>query len=549
MTMKIDKIIIGALLATGMLLSLGGCIKDDFDTPTIPEIPLGHVMTIQELRDFCLPGNTHKFTGDTSVVVVVTMDDKSGNLYKEAYAQDANNGILVRLMSPGGLYKGDSIYINLKGTTLKYYRKVFQIDSVSVDDNIVKRKVGVNIEPEVVTISDIRTLDYESRLIKLENVQFVESDTSKTFADAPNLEYGELTIRDENGNSVMLRTSGYAKFASENVPDGSGSVIAIAGRYDNVVQLIIRKTEEVQFDGPRFTTIQHTGSFEDPYPVIYAIQNNTGSEKWVEGYLVGVMETNVDPFVPSFSAPFNTNSNVIIADSPSETSISNCLIVQLPFGDIRTAVNLRNNAANLGKKIKLRGNLLAYFSSPGMRDTDGYWLDGNGINPGTQVDPFFEESFTTTLGSFTAHNILGSQIWKWGDFDGGCAAISGLESGTNYANEDWLVSPEVDLTSRVNVNLTIREAINFITSYDDMRVFISADYDGVSLPTESGNWTEFSGFSRPAGNSWTFSESGYIDISQYDGQKIHIGLKYTSSTTKSATWEVSKVKLTELTGK
>lgn len=547
--MKIDKIIIGVLLATGMLLSLGGCIKDEFDTPTIPEIPLGHVMTVQQLRDFCPPGNIHKFTGDTSVVVVVTMDDKSGNLYKEAYAQDANEGILVRLMSPGGLYKGDSIYINLKGTTLKYYRKVFQIDSVSVDDNIVKREVGVITEPEVVTISDIRTLAYESRLIKLENVQFVESDTSKTFADAPNLEYGELSIQDENGNSVTLRTSGYAKFASQNVSDGRGSIIAIAGRYDDQAQLAIRATEEVQFDGPRFTITQHAGSFEDPYPVMYAIQNNTGSEKWVEGYLVGVMETNVDPFVPSFSAPFNTNSNVIIADSPSETSISNCLIVQLPYGDIRTAVNLRNNAANLGKQIKLRGNLLAYFSSPGMRDTDGYWLDGNGINPGTQIDPFFEESFTTTLGSFTAHNVLGSQVWKWGTFDSGCAVISGLEGGTNYANEDWLVSPEVDLTSRVNVNLTIREAINFITSYDDMRVFISADYDGVSLPTESGNWTEFSGFSRPAGNSWTFSESGYIDISQYDGQKIHIGLKYTSSTTKSATWEVSKVKLTELTEK
>ncbi|HCY00681.1 MAG TPA: hypothetical protein DG754_11130, partial [Bacteroidales bacterium] len=274
--MKIDKIIIGVLLVTGILLSFGGCIKDEFETPSISEIPLGHVMNIQQLRDFCLPGNTHKFTGDTSVVVVVTMDDKSGNLFNEAYAQDEKEGILVRLTSPGGLYKGDSIYINLKGTTLKYYRKVFQIDSVSVDDNIVKRNVGVNTEPEVVTISDIRTLDYESRLVKLENVQFVESDTSKTFADAPNLEYGELTIQDENGNSVMLRTSGYAKFASENVPNGRGSIVAIAGRYDDVVQLVIRKKEEVQFDGPRFTTTQHDGSFDDPYPVLYAIQNNTG---------------------------------------------------------------------------------------------------------------------------------------------------------------------------------------------------------------------------------------------------------------------------------
>ncbi|MDD2549796.1 MAG: choice-of-anchor J domain-containing protein, partial [Bacteroidales bacterium] len=210
------------------------------------------------------------------------------------------------------------------------------------------------------------------------------------------------------------------------------------------------------------------------------------------------------------------------------------------------AVNLRDNGANLGKQIKLRGNLLSYFGSPGLKDTDGYWLDGTGINPDDQIDPFFEEAFTSTLGSFTAHNVLGSQIWEWGNFDGGCAVISGFDGGTSYANEDWLVSPEIDLASRANVNLTIREAINFITSYDDMKVLISTDYDGVSLPTESGSWTELTGFDRPAGNSWTFSESGYIDISQYDGQKIYIGLKYTSSTTKSATWEVGAVRLTEV---
>jgi hypothetical protein len=79
-----------------------------------------------------------------------------------------------------------------------------------------------------------------------------------------------------------------------------------------------------------------------------------------------------------------------------------------------------------------------------------------------------------------------------------------------------------------------------------MKVLISTDYDGVSLPTESGTWTQLTGFSRPAGNSWTFYDSGYIDISEYDGQKIYIGLQYTSTTSNGATWEVSKISLTEV---
>lgn len=541
--MRRNKNIRIAFLGLALAFTLGSCIDDNYDIPTSADIPLGHVMTVEQLKDLCPPGTIHKFVGDTSVVAVVTMDDKSGNLYKEAYIQDATGGVVVRLESPGGLYQGDSIYINLKGTTLKYYRKVFQIDSVNVDENIMKRAVGIVTEPQVVTIAQLSTWDYQAELVKIENVQFVDSDTSKTYADADNLEYGELTLQDEFGNSVIVRSSGYAKFARQNVPNGNGSIIAIAGRYDDMVQLAIRRTSEVQLDQDRFTP--PTGSFDEPFSVSYAIANNSGSGKWVQGYLVGVMETNVNPFTASFSGPFVTNSNVLIADNPSETNVANCLIVQLPVGDVRTAVNLVTNVSNLGKEIKLRGNLTAYFSSPGMKDTDGYWLEGDGINPDDQIPPFFEENFTTTLGSFTAYSVVGAQVWKWGNFDGGCAVMSGYE-GQDFDNEDWLVSPEIDLTSRTNVSLNIREAINYFTSYNDMQVLISTDYDGTSAPSISGSWTELTGFSRPAGNSWTFYDSGLIDISQYDGQKIYIGLKYTSSTADAATWEVSKISLTEV---
>jgi hypothetical protein len=247
------RIILAVLFTLGLFVGLGGCVKQDFEPPKKYEIPLGHVMTIQDLQDFCPPGNVHRFTGDTSVVAVVAMDDKSGNLYKEVFIQDANSGAVARLQSSGGLYQGDSIYINLKGTTLKRYRKLFQIDSVHVDKNVVKRAVGKEVEPKLVTIPELKAvLDYTAQLIKLENVQFVVSDISKTYADSENLEYGELTLQDENYNRAKVRTSGYAKFADTNVPDGMGSIIAIASRYDDELQLLIRSTDEVVFNQTRW---------------------------------------------------------------------------------------------------------------------------------------------------------------------------------------------------------------------------------------------------------------------------------------------------------
>ncbi len=289
-------------------------------------------------------------------------------------------------------------------------------------------------------------------------------------------------------------------------------------------------------------SIAEPGSFNNPFSVANAIANNQGSGVWVQGYITGVMETNVDPFAPSFNPPFFTSTNIIIADSPDETNLSNSLIIQLPFGAIREALNLVDNPAHKGKQVKLLGDLEAYFNQPGMRNTYGYWLDGEGLVPPVS---FFEETFPSNLGSFIPYNILGDQEWVHATFDGGCAYITGFSGGTSHPNEDWLISPAIDLAGRINVNLQIREAINFLTSYADLKVMVSNNYTGGN-PNQNGTWSELSGFTRPPGNNWVFVDSGNIDISAYDGQTIWIAFKYLSSSAGSSTWEVSKVIVSEI---
>ena len=284
------------------------------------------------------------------------------------------------------------------------------------------------------------------------------------------------------------------------------------------------------------------GSFNNPFTVAYAIANNEGSGVWVQGYITGVMETNVNPFEPNFVAPFSTSTNIIIADSPGESNLGNSLIIQLPAGAVREALNLVNNPGNKGKQVKLLGDLDAYFSQPGMRNTYGYWLDGEGIVPPVS---FFEETFPSNLGSFTPYNILGDQEWVHATFDGGCAYMSGFYDGTSHPNEDWLISPAIDLSGRNNVNLQIRETINFLTSYADLKVLVSNNYTGGN-PNENGTWTELSGFNRPPGNNWVFVDSGNINLSSYDGQTIRIAFKYLSSSAGSSVWQVSRVILSEI---
>ncbi|MEE4176426.1 MAG: DUF5689 domain-containing protein [Bacteroides sp.] len=542
MRFNLKNISIPAFVAF-LLLAFAGCQKDDVDHPPLNEIDQDKILTIQELRDLYTGQSVH-FGEDYNVFGVITTDEGSGNFYRSHYIQDQTGAINIRLDSGVSLAMGDSVRLSLKGTILSAYNNMLQVDSVIYGKNLITQERGIVVEPRIVTIPEILSGGMQGQLIKLENVQFASGELNNTYANALDQLSENRDLEDCNGNRIIVRTSGFATFAGTQVAQGNGSLIAIVSVFGTTWQLLIRGVEEVVMEGERCQTggnPEGSGTFDDPYNVASGIAVNSGVNKWVEGYIVGVMETDVDPFAANFEGPWRTTSNMIISDNPDETNLNNCLIVQLPIGPIREALNLNANPENKGKLVKVLGNLESYFSQPGIKTLAGYWMDGEGIVP---VISFFEENFASGLGSFTAYSITGDQEWGHDIYDGGCAVMSGYANDTDNENEDWLVSPAIDLAGKVNVHLQIREAINYITSYDDLKVLVSSDY-AQGDPSANGTWTELSGFSRPPGNTWTFQDSGNIDLSEYDGQTIHIALKYNSTPSGSSTWEVSKVSLAE----
>ncbi len=64
--------------------------------------------------------------------------------------------------------------------------------------------------------------------------------------------------------------------------------------------------------------------------------------------------------------------------------------IALPSGTaIRTALNIKDNAGNVGKEVLLYGNLTKYFGQPGMKETSYAVLDGTaiGTKPGGGTEP------------------------------------------------------------------------------------------------------------------------------------------------------------------
>jgi hypothetical protein len=237
-------------LAAGALMALATACKKEYDTPPVRTLPEGQVLTVAQLRALETPGVPRKFVGDSSVYAVVTADEESGNLYRNVYVQDHTAGIVLRLITSGGLYQGDSVRIVLKGTVLSAYQGMLQLDSVDVDNNIVKQATLVHKEPETVTIPQI-TPAMQGRLIRLENVQFVAADTSQTYANPVTQQTLNRTLEDCAGNQVIVRNSGYANFAGMPIPNGRGSFVAVVGVFNTTMQLFIRDINEVQLNGPR----------------------------------------------------------------------------------------------------------------------------------------------------------------------------------------------------------------------------------------------------------------------------------------------------------
>ncbi|MDR1975052.1 MAG: DUF5689 domain-containing protein [Bacteroidales bacterium] len=150
----------------------------------------------------------------------------------------------------------------------------------------------------------------------------------------------------------------------------------------------------------------------------------------------------------------------------------------------------------------------------------------------------YEESFSSGLGAWTAQNVSGAQVWSYSS-QYGCAMMSGY-SGSSNANEDWLISPDIDLTgNHESVVVSIDNALNYLRTQNidqAISLMVSTNYTG-GLPN-TATWTRIPWVAKPTGTDFTWINSGSMDVSDYIGSpRVRFALKYVSDASNSSTWE------------
>ncbi len=174
---------------------------------------------------------------------------------------------------------------------------------------------------------------------------------------------------------------------------------------------------------------------------------------------------------------------------------------------------------------------------------DNIVLQEGGGGGGSSAVTIFYEPFETDLGAMSAYSVISStEAWEWANYGNppGCAKMSGY-NGSPVVNEDWLITPAIDLTGYTNITLHFDHARNYADN-SGLFVLISTDYDGTSDPSQQGTWNDLtSQFTFPDPGGWSFIDAGTVDISTYAGATTYIAFKYTCTSSAAATWEVDNV--------
>lgn len=174
-------------------------------------------------------------------------------------------------------------------------------------------------------------------------------------------------------------------------------------------------------------------------------------------------------------------------------------------------------------------------------ETD-YKTDGTAPTA-TQVMPDvsilnFEDFEEDNLGDWSSYSVTGDQEWETADYGnpGICAKMSGYQEAA-FDNEDWLISPALNLNSYTGEEFVFETAMNY--EGPAMELFISTDY--TSGDPTSATWENIS--FTPSPGLWEWVGSGTIDLSSYSGTAF-LGFKFTSTTGGSATWEIDNILIT-----
>lgn len=247
-----------AIIAAFLLIGGASCDKE-LDVAPVMTYDGQANMTIAELNALHTVGSVDSYDSipaGTVISGIIVSSDQEGNCYKYLTIQDETGGIQIKIDN-SALYPkyqiGQRIYVECKDLVIGDYHKNRQLGfwsngsmggiATSQEPLYIFRDglVGNEPTPIVLNSKNEATEDMINRLVILKDCHFADPGEPYSEADAS-------TSRDivmSDNSVIVLRTSNYAKFAAQPLPNGTGDIVGILTVYNTTWQLTIRSLDDV----------------------------------------------------------------------------------------------------------------------------------------------------------------------------------------------------------------------------------------------------------------------------------------------------------------
>lgn len=200
------------------------------------------------------------------------------------------------------------------------------------------------------------------------------------------------TLTADGGTLAVTLTADAEEEISDTIVLTSGAIVTKVAVEANVIKTV------------------GDGTKDNPFIVADVVKINNGlgnDEFWVKGYIVGCAANG-----GVISTGDDVASNIAIGDAADQTA--GVVPVELPSGDIREAVNIKDNTGNKGKLIKVHGQLTSYFLFTGVKGIDDYEFDSSTAIDNTEAEvkaeKFFRNGQLIIRKNGVEYNALGTQL-------------------------------------------------------------------------------------------------------------------------------------------
>lgn len=210
-----------------------------------------------------------KVEEDIHVEGRIVSSDKKGNFYQTLCIEDETGGIALRVQGDRLFDKflyGNMVSVSCNSLWLGEYGGMVQMGEYSADGRyqispVPEEKAlsvlwfhpgsGARPRPSVLRIGGCSER-YLSCFVRFNGVQLVDEEAGMSWCDE-----GADTdrhITDEAGDTLVVRTSRHAAFASYLLPRGNGQIDGVLGWFNGKYQLTVIDANAADMDEERFTS-------------------------------------------------------------------------------------------------------------------------------------------------------------------------------------------------------------------------------------------------------------------------------------------------------